>query len=97
MKNPESQARYVSYMVKFVCFHLQILADEEVRILQYRQEQASQQAQQAQQKQQAEIANSESDVLYSDKSTAGGSDEESHSSTQPRCRQRKQDKTTHPT
>jgi hypothetical protein len=86
-------------MVKFVCFYLRILADEEVRILQYRQEQASQQAQQAQQAQQtqqAEIADSESDVLHSDESTAGGSDEESDSSTQPRRRQRKQDKTTHP-
>jgi superfamily II DNA helicase RecQ len=100
MQNPESQARYASYMVKFVCFYLRILADEEVRILQYRQEQASQQAQQAQQAEiadsESDVVYSESDVVYSDESTAGGSDVESDGSTQPRRRQREQDKTTHP-
>jgi hypothetical protein len=87
MQNPDSQARYASYIVKFVCFYLRIPADEEVRILQHRQEQTSQQAQQTQQTQQAEITDSGGDMLYSNESTTGGSDAESDSSTQPRRRQ----------
>ena len=37
LQNPESQATYASYMVKFVCYLLRILADEERRIAQFRQ------------------------------------------------------------
>jgi hypothetical protein len=105
LQNPESQARYTGYIVKFVCFYLQIIADEEAQILQYQQEQASQQAQQAQQvqqvqqaqqTQQGEITNSKSNMLYSNKSTAGGSNVESNSSTQPCCRLCKQDKIIYP-
>ncbi|KAF1922165.1 uncharacterized protein M421DRAFT_40317, partial [Didymella exigua CBS 183.55] len=29
LQNPESQAWYAGYMVKFVCFYLRVLADEE--------------------------------------------------------------------
>ncbi|KAL5396423.1 hypothetical protein PMIN03_012962 [Paraphaeosphaeria minitans] len=29
LQNPESQARYASYMVRFVCYYLRIVADEE--------------------------------------------------------------------
>lgn len=33
LQNPESQARYASYLMSFVCFYLRVLADEEQRIL----------------------------------------------------------------
>lgn len=36
LQNPESQARYASYMVKFVCFYLRVLADGEQRIIRVR-------------------------------------------------------------
>ncbi|KAI9882030.1 MAG: hypothetical protein M1823_006233, partial [Watsoniomyces obsoletus] len=36
LQNPESQARYASYIVKFVCYFLRIIADEESRITQMR-------------------------------------------------------------
>ncbi|KAL6164428.1 hypothetical protein ACJQWK_09163 [Exserohilum turcicum] len=32
LQNPESQATYASYMVRFVCFYLRIIADEEHRV-----------------------------------------------------------------
>ncbi|KAF2279841.1 uncharacterized protein EI97DRAFT_429630 [Westerdykella ornata] len=32
LQNPESQARYAGYMVKFVCYLLRIIADREVRV-----------------------------------------------------------------
>ena len=32
LQNPESQATYTSYMVRFVCFYLRIVADEERRV-----------------------------------------------------------------
>jgi superfamily II DNA helicase RecQ len=32
MQNPESQATYAGYMVRFVCFYLRIIADEERRV-----------------------------------------------------------------
>jgi hypothetical protein len=41
LQNPESQASYVGYMVKFACFYLQIIADGEVRTLQHRQKHRS--------------------------------------------------------
>jgi hypothetical protein len=41
LQNPESQARYASYIVKFVCYFLRILADEESRIATLYQEAAS--------------------------------------------------------
>jgi hypothetical protein len=36
LRIPESQARYTSYIVKFVCYFLRIIADEEARITQVR-------------------------------------------------------------
>lgn len=36
LQNPESQAQYASYMVKFVCFYLRVLADVEQRIIRVR-------------------------------------------------------------
>lgn len=36
LQNPESQARYAGYIVKFVCYFLRILADEEARTAQSR-------------------------------------------------------------
>jgi superfamily II DNA helicase RecQ len=36
LQNPESQATYASYIVKFVCYFLRVLADEERRIAQFR-------------------------------------------------------------
>jgi hypothetical protein len=35
LQNPESQATYTSYMVRFVCFYLRIVADEERRVDEY--------------------------------------------------------------
>jgi hypothetical protein len=35
LQNPESQATDTSYMVRFVCFHLRIVADEERRVDEY--------------------------------------------------------------
>jgi superfamily II DNA or RNA helicase len=35
LQNPESQATYASYIVRFVCFYLRILADEESRVDEY--------------------------------------------------------------
>ena len=35
LQNPESQATYTSYMVRFVCFYLRIVADEERRVDKY--------------------------------------------------------------
>jgi hypothetical protein len=35
LQNPESQAVYASYIVRFVCFYLRIIADEERRVDQY--------------------------------------------------------------
>jgi hypothetical protein len=35
LQNPESQATYASYMVRFVCFYLRIIADEERRVSEY--------------------------------------------------------------
>jgi hypothetical protein len=32
LQNPESQARYAGYMVKFVCYALRFVADAEVRM-----------------------------------------------------------------
>ena len=37
LQNPESQATYASYIVKFVCYLLRILANEERRIAQFQQ------------------------------------------------------------
>ena len=39
LQNPESQAVYASYMVRFVCFYLRVLADEEQRIVRFREQQ----------------------------------------------------------
>jgi superfamily II DNA helicase RecQ len=39
LQNPESQAVYASYMVRFVCFYLRVLGDEEQRIMRFRQRQ----------------------------------------------------------
>ncbi|XPS72544.1 hypothetical protein M3J09_004706 [Ascochyta lentis] len=39
LQNPESQAVYASYMVRFVCFYLRILAVEEQRIVRFREQQ----------------------------------------------------------
>ncbi|KAL1640171.1 hypothetical protein SLS61_010262, partial [Didymella pomorum] len=39
LQNPESQAVYASYMVRFVCFYLRILANEEQRIVRFREQQ----------------------------------------------------------
>jgi hypothetical protein len=33
LQNPESQARYVSYIVKFVCYALRFVADAEARMI----------------------------------------------------------------
>jgi hypothetical protein len=33
LQNPESQARYASYMVKFVCYALRFVADAEARMI----------------------------------------------------------------
>ncbi|RAQ98931.1 recq family helicase [Stemphylium lycopersici] len=41
LENPESQAVYASYVAKFVCFYLRVLADEEQRIMQFREQQGS--------------------------------------------------------
>jgi hypothetical protein len=41
LQNPESQAVYASYVAKFVCFYLRVLADEEQRIMQFRERQGS--------------------------------------------------------
>jgi hypothetical protein len=41
LQNPESQAVYASYMVRFVCFYLRVLADEEQRIVLFRRQQAA--------------------------------------------------------
>ncbi|KAJ4329600.1 hypothetical protein N0V87_010726, partial [Didymella glomerata] len=38
LQNPESQAVYASYMVRFVCFYLRVLADEEQRIVRFREQ-----------------------------------------------------------
>jgi hypothetical protein len=35
LQNPESQATYTGYMVRFVCFYLRIIADEESRVDEY--------------------------------------------------------------
>ncbi|CAE7221515.1 hypothetical protein PTTW11_11425 [Pyrenophora teres f. teres] len=35
LQNPESQATYVSYVVRFVCFYLRLIADEESRMNAY--------------------------------------------------------------
>lgn len=35
LQNPESQATYASYMIRFVCFYLRIIADEEGRVEEY--------------------------------------------------------------
>jgi hypothetical protein len=34
LQNPESQTRYASYMVRFVCHILRIVTDEEARLAQ---------------------------------------------------------------
>ncbi|KAH8723306.1 hypothetical protein GQ44DRAFT_597986, partial [Phaeosphaeriaceae sp. PMI808] len=47
LQNPESQATYASYIVKFVCYYLRIIADEEAQIENF-------------QEQQDEVADSES-------------------------------------
>ena len=39
LQNLESQAVYASYIVRFVCFYLRILADEEQRIVRFREQQ----------------------------------------------------------
>ena len=39
LQNPESQAVYASYMMRFVCFYLRVLADEEQRIVRFREQQ----------------------------------------------------------
>ena len=39
LQNPESQAVYASYMVRLVCFYLRVLADEEQRIVRFREQQ----------------------------------------------------------
>jgi superfamily II DNA helicase RecQ len=36
LQNPESETRYASYIVKFVCYFLRIIADEETRIARVR-------------------------------------------------------------
>lgn len=38
LQNPESQAVYASYIVRFVCFYLRVLGDEEQRIMGFRQQ-----------------------------------------------------------
>ena len=38
LQNPESQAVYASYIVRFVCFYLRVLGDEEQRIMRFRQQ-----------------------------------------------------------
>jgi hypothetical protein len=35
LQNPESQATYASYMVRFVCFYLRVIADEAARVEEY--------------------------------------------------------------
>jgi hypothetical protein len=35
LQNPESQATYTGYIVRFVCFYLRIIADEERRVDEY--------------------------------------------------------------
>jgi len=35
LQNPESQATYAGYMIRFVCFYLRIIADEERRVEEY--------------------------------------------------------------
>ncbi|RYO53227.1 hypothetical protein AA0116_g10114 [Alternaria tenuissima] len=35
LQNPESQATYASYVIRFVCFYLRIVADEERRVDEY--------------------------------------------------------------
>ena len=38
LQNPESQAVYASYIVRFVCFYLRVLGDEEQRIMRFQQQ-----------------------------------------------------------
>jgi superfamily II DNA helicase RecQ len=81
LQNPESQARYAGYIVKFVCFYLRIIADEEGRILSSQQEQS------------AEHSDSESETLSLDEDSFEERDIDSDGSILPR-RPRKQRKTT---
>jgi hypothetical protein len=81
LQNPESQARYASYIVKFVSFYLRIIADEEA------------QGSRDQEERSADISESGSEVLSTDEGSIEGSDVDSDSSTQPR-RPRKQRRTT---
>jgi len=38
LQNPESQAVYASYIVRFVCFYLRVLGDKEQQIMRFRQQ-----------------------------------------------------------
>ena len=38
LQNPESQAVYASYIVRFVCFYLRVLGDEEQQIMRFQQQ-----------------------------------------------------------
>jgi hypothetical protein len=39
LQNPESQAVYASYIVRFVCFYLQVLGDKDQQIIRIQQQQ----------------------------------------------------------
>jgi hypothetical protein len=38
LQHPESQAVYASYVIRFVCFYLRVLGDEERRIMRFREQ-----------------------------------------------------------
>jgi superfamily II DNA helicase RecQ len=80
LQNPESQAVYASYIVKFVCFYLRVLADEEQRIIRFRQ-------------QQDPAADCESEQTSSSEADSGNDEEGSEAdddSPRPRRRTRRQ-------
>ena len=80
LQNPQSQAVYASYVAKFVCFYLRVLADEEQRIMQFRQQQGS-------------TADSESEEASSSEADSGdneeGSEADDSDSMRPRRRTRR--------
>lgn len=74
LQNPESQARYASYIVKFLCFYLRIIADER-RV----DEDLSQRSQAVDSSDEASSEDSGTETEYddSDKDNAGSTDNDS--------------------
>jgi superfamily II DNA helicase RecQ len=89
LQNPESQATYADYMVRFVCFYLRIVADEEAQVEKYMSQRDP--VVDSSEESNGEDASTESE--YDDSNNDNDADSNDNDSVVPQCRPRKKVRT----